>query len=387
MTRTEDRAASAALLRLLEQAVAAGASDLHLRPEAPALLRIHGQLTAATAEPLTPEQTEALVDAALGSERDRATFAEHGECDFALTGPGIGRFRGNAYRSRGNSCVVLRHVRESVPSPAELGLPEVVSSLAASPAGLVIIAGPTGSGKTTTLASMVDLINATRRCHILTIEDPIEFLHRDRLSTVSQREVHTDTESFGAALRAGLRQDPDVILVGEIRDIETLRTAMQAAETGHLVLASLHAKSAVDAVHRLVDLYPQAEQRQARLSLSESLRGIVCQRLALPLHGDVRIPVVEVLVGNGRVRDAIADADKTVLLSEIIAEGEYYGMRSMEQDLVRLVLAGDLSVDEAESIIGASSDLHVALKRAGYHSSARSIDSRSSSLQSAVHAS
>lgn len=382
MTRTEDTAADAALQRLLQQAVAAGASDLHLRPEAPALLRIHGQLTPATADPLTAEQTEVLVAAALGTQRDRETFAEHGECDFALTGPAIGRFRGNAYRSRGNACVVLRHVRESVPSPAELGLPKAVSELAASPAGLVIIAGPTGSGKTTTLASMVDLINGTRRCHILTIEDPIEFLHRDRIATVSQREVHTDTESFGAALRAGLRQDPDVILVGEIRDLETLRTAMQAAETGHLVLASLHAKSAVDAVHRLVDLYPQAEQRQARLSLSESLRGIVCQRLATPLHGQVRIPVVEVLVSNGRVRDAIADADKSVLLAEIIAEGDYYGMRSMEQDLVRLVLAGELSVSEAESILGASSDLHVALKRAGFATSARS-----ASVQSAVHAS
>jgi len=256
-------------------------------------------------------------------------------------------------------------VRESVPSPAELGLPPAVSELAATPAGLVIIAGPTGSGKTTTLASMVDTINASRRCHILTIEDPIEFLHRDRLATVSQREVHTDTDSFCAALRAGLRQDPDVILVGEIRDVETLRTAMQAAETGHLVLASLHAKSAVDAVHRLVDMYPHDEQRQARLSLSESLRGIVCQRLAASLRSDARIPVVEVLVSNGRVRDAIADPDKTLMLSEIIAEGDYYGMRTMEQDLVRLVMSGDLSVDEAESIIGTSSDLHVALKRAG----------------------
>jgi twitching motility protein PilT len=267
---------------------------------------------------------------------------------------------------RGTASMVLRHVREHVPTIDELGLPPVVTEFAGLQSGLVVVAGPTGSGKTTTLASLIDLVNRTRRCHILTIEDPIEFLHRDQLSTVSQREIHTDTEDFATALRSGMRQDPDVILVGEIRDLETLRTALQASETGHLVLASLHAKSAVDAVNRMIDMFPAGEQRQARAALAESLMGVVCQRLVAAQRHEGRLPVVEVLASNGRVRDAISDPEKTVLINEIIAEGEFYGMRTLEQDLVRLVLGGEISLEDAEGVVGQASDLHVALKRAGY---------------------
>lgn len=355
-----------ALVALLRLAVAQGASDLHIRAGGPPLLRISGRLHPVDHAPLSDDDAEALVLDALTLPRDRDMFLTHQECDFALQLDGVGRFRGNAYRMRGTASMVLRHVREHVPSIEELGLPSVVTEFAALQAGLVVVAGPTGSGKTTTLASLIDLVNRTRRCHILTIEDPIEFLHRDQLSTVSQREIHTDTEDFATALRSGMRQDPDVILVGEIRDLETLRTALQASETGHLVLASLHAKSAVDAVNRMVDMFPAGEQRQARAALAESLMGIVCQRLVAAQRHEGRLPVVEVLASNGRVRDAISDPEKTILISEIIAEGEFYGMRTLEQDLVRLVLGGEISLADAEGVIGQASDLHVALKRAGY---------------------
>lgn len=355
-----------ALVALLRLAVAQGASDLHIRAGGPPLLRISGRLHPVDHAPLSDDDAEALVLDALTLPRDRDMFLTHQECDFALQLDGVGRFRGNAYRMRGTASMVLRHVREHVPSIEELGLPSVVTEFAALQAGLVVVAGPTGSGKTTTLASLIDLVNRTRRCHILTIEDPVEFLHRDQLSTVSQREIHTDTEDFATALRSGMRQDPDVILVGEIRDLETLRTALQASETGHLVLASLHAKSAVDAVNRMVDMFPAGEQRQARAALAESLMGIVCQRLVAAQRHEGRLPVVEVLASNGRVRDAISDPEKTILISEIIAEGEFYGMRTLEQDLVRLVLGGEISLADAEGVIGQASDLHVALKRAGY---------------------
>ncbi len=355
-----------ALATLLRLAVDQGASDLHIRAGGPPLLRISGRLHPVDHPALSNDDAEALVLDALTLPRDREAFLAHQECDFALQLNGVGRFRGNAYRTRGTASMVLRHVREHVPTIEALGLPPVVTGFATLQAGLVVVAGPTGSGKTTTLASLIDLVNRTRRCHILTIEDPIEFLHRDQLSTVSQREIHTDTEDFATALRSGMRQDPDVILVGEIRDLETLRTALQASETGHLVLASLHAKSAVDAVNRMIDMFPAGEQRQARTALAESLMGIVCQRLVTAQRRDGRLPVVEVLASNGRVRDAINDPDKTIMLSEIIAEGEYYGMRTLEQDLVRMVIGGDITLADAEGVIGQVSDLHVALKRAGF---------------------
>lgn len=351
---------------LLRLAVAQGASDLHIRAGSPPLLRIAGRLHPVEHAALNADDAEALVLDALVLPRDREAFLGRQECDFALQVDGVGRFRGNAYRMRGTSSMVLRHVREHVPTIEELGLPSVVTEFAALQAGLVIVAGPTGSGKTTTLASLIDLVNRTRHCHILTIEDPIEFLHGDQLSTVSQREIHTDTEDFATALRSGMRQDPDVILVGEIRDLETLRTALQASETGHLVLASLHAKSAVDAVNRMIDMFPAGEQRQARAALAESLMGVVCQRLVAAQRREGRLPVVEVLSSNGRVRDAISDPEKTVLIGEILADGGFYGMRTLEQDLVRLVLGGEVSLEDAEGVIGQASDLHVALKRSGY---------------------
>lgn len=358
--------ASLTLRDLLVAAVAQGASDVHLRAGAVPLMRVSGDLWPYDLPALTSEQAEVLVLGSMPTDRDREGFRVNREADFAVTEEGIGRFRANAYWARGGAAMVLRHVKEVIPSFDELGLPPVVRDLAERSSGLVLVCGPTGSGKTTTLAAMIDHINATRRCHILTLEDPIEFLHQDQLATVSQRELHTDTLELSRALRAGMRQDPDVILVGEIRDVETMRTALQAAETGHLVLASLHAKSVVDAVNRVVDIFPKEEQRQARATMAESLQGVMCQHLVATAGHAGRTMVLEVAVATARVRDAIADADKTGLLEDIVTEGAYYGMRTFQQDAVRLVLEGQITVGEAEKVVPRSADFHVALRRAGF---------------------
>lgn len=354
------------LSSILLTAVRHGASDVHLRAGAAPMIRVSGDLLALDLPVLTDEEAEHLVLSALPGEREREEFLTDHECDFALSAPGIGRFRANAYRARGGAALVLRHVREDIPAMEELGVPTVARDLALRASGLVLVCGPTGSGKTTTLASMIDTINAERRCHILTIEDPIEFLHRDKRATVSQREVHTDTLSFARALRSGMRQDPDVVLVGEIRDAETMRTALQAAETGHLVLASLHARSVVDAIHRVIDIFPVEEQRQARASIAESLQGVLCQCLVAAQGGHGRALVTEVAVATPRVREAVADVEKSGALEDIVADGQYYGMHTFEQDAVRQVLAGRITVPEAEKVVPRSADLHVALRRAGY---------------------
>jgi twitching motility protein PilT len=351
---------------ILHTAVANGASDVHIRAGAPPLIRVSGDLWPLELPELTPVDTERIVLATLPTEGDRQAFLHDQECDCAVTEPGVGRFRVNAYRSRGAAAMVLRHVKEVIPSFEELGLPRVCHELALRPSGLVLVCGPTGSGKTTTLAAMVDAINTERRCHILTIEDPIEFMHNNKSSTVSQRELNTDTKEFGRALRSAMRQDPDVILIGEIRDAVTMQTALQAAETGHLVLASLHAKTVVDAINRVIDIFPPEEQRQARFSIAESLQGVLCQHLVKSARSDGRTMVMEIAVVTNRIREAIADADKTSGLQDIVSDGQYYGMRTFEQDAVRLVMSGDITVQEAEKVAGRPADLHVALRRAGF---------------------
>ncbi len=351
---------------ILHTAVSNGASDVHIRTGAPPIIRVRGDLWPLDIPELSAAEAEELVLAAMPSERDRQQFAEMHECDFAYTSTGIGRFRVNAYRTRGGAAMVMRHVKEVIPSFDELGLPRIAHDLALMPSGLVLVCGPTGSGKTTTLAAMVDAINSERRCHILTIEDPIEFLHRNQLATISQRELHTDTLQFARALRSGMRQDPDVILVGEIRDAETMRTALQAAETGHLVLASLHARTIVDAVNRVIDIFPVDEQRQARASIAESLQGIVCQHLVQSADGQGRTMVLEIAMATPRVREAIEDVEKTGTVQDIVADGQYYGMRTFEQDAIRLVMSGTITVEEAEKVVPRAADLHVALRRAGF---------------------
>ena len=362
------------LLRaILSSAVTHGASDIHIRAEAQPVLRVSGDLWPLEMDPLTPEQAESMVLAAMDSEREREEFLTEHECDFALADPGVGRFRVNAYRARGGAAMVLRHVKEDIPSIEDLGLPPVVKDLALRPSGLILVSGPTGSGKTTSLAAMIDVINSERRCHILTIEDPIEFMHNGKLATVSQREVNTDTLDFERALRSGMRQDPDVIFVGEIRDALTMRIALQAAETGHLVLATLHARTAADVVHRSLDLFPAEEQAQARTAIAESLEGVMSQRLVRSADGQGRRLVLEIGVGTTRLKDAIAHPAKTGDLEDIIADGEYYGMRTFQQEAVRLVLAGEITVREAELVVPRVSDLHLALRKAGFRAATEGV--------------
>lgn len=355
--------------RILSMAVEAGASDIHIRAGSQPLARLHGGLQALALPWISPQLAQDLVEVALPDSAAVTEIALGKDADFALTIPGIGRFRVNAFRSMGEYAMVLRHVSEVIPTPRELALPQAVIDMAGSKRGLVLVCGPTGSGKSTTLASLVGEINHTRNAHVLTIEDPVEFLHVSDQAVVSQREINTDVSSFAGALRSGMRQDPDVILLGEIRDNETMAIALQAAETGHLVLASLHAKSAVDAVLRALDLFPPDQQRLARTVLSEVLVGVVFQALIPAIDGNKRALVTEVMVGNSRVREAIAIPEKTSSLPEVLAESDFYGMHTTIQDLVRLVGLGQISVSEAAKNSPAEADFHVALKRSGYRGS------------------
>jgi len=346
-------------------AAQAGASDVHLRADSPPMLRVDGTLLAAQVPPLTATDIEFLVRAAVEQAGVADRYHADGEVDFALQFP-AGRFRANAYRARGTDAMVLRRVHTTIPDLAGLGLPSAVNELRRLEHGLVLVCGPTGSGKTTTLAALVGAVNADRACHILTIEDPIEFMHEDIKASISQREVHTDTRDFPRALRAGLRQDPDVILVGEIRDTETMRIALQAAQTGHLVLASLHANSVAESVNRCLDMFPVSEQAQARAVLAESLRAVLCQRLAPARDGHGRVVMTELGIGTTRLHEAIANPQASADIEEILREGDYYGMHTFEQSVQAAIMDGRISLEAGEAIVPRPADLHVALKRAGY---------------------
>jgi twitching motility protein PilT len=291
-------------------------------------------------------------------------FEAAGEIDFAYSLPGVGRFRVNVFRQRGSVSAVARTLRFGGPSFDEMGLPEVIRRLADEPRGLVLVTGPTGSGKTTTLAAMIEHLNHTRQSHIVTIEDPIEVLFRDEVASINQREVGSDTESFLSALRAALRQDPDVILIGEMRDTETVRTSLQAAETGHLVLSTLHTVDATETVNRVVDFFPPEQQGQIRLTLAGALKGIICQRLVRARDGGM-VPCHEVLVNTGRVAERISDADKTAEIHEVIAEGDYYGMCTFEQSLLQLVKDDKVAVDAAVSASSNPHDFSLQLQQSG----------------------
>jgi len=291
-------------------------------------------------------------------------FEAAGEIDFAYSLPGVGRFRVNVFRQRGSVSAVARTLRFGGPSFDEMGLPEVIRRLADEPRGLVLVTGPTGSGKTTTLAAMIEHLNHTRQSHIVTIEDPIEVLFRDEVASINQREVGSDTESFLSALRAALRQDPDVILIGEMRDTETVRTSLQAAETGHLVLSTLHTVDATETVNRVVDFFPPEQQGQIRLTLAGALKGIICQRLVRARDGGM-VPCHEVLVNTGRVAERISDADKTAEIHEVIAEGDYYGMCTFEQSLLQLVKDDKVAVDAAVSASSNPHDFILQLQQSG----------------------
>jgi twitching motility protein PilT len=344
---------------LLSEAVRREASDVHIKVGSPPYLRVDGLLYPLTDLPdVTPADTERVAFAIMPKARAEE-FLEKQEADFAYTVAGLGRFRANVFRQRGSVGMVLRRVLPGIPSFESLGLPPVVRRLAEEPRGLVLVTGPTGSGKTTTLAAMIDHINETMSKHIMTIEDPIEVLHPDKRSIVNQREIGTDTEDFHAALKRVLRQDPDVILIGEMRDPETVWAALSAAETGHLVFATLHTMSAMETISRIIDFFPPFQQQQIRMSLAASLRGVVSQRLVQRSDSKGRIPAMEVLVSTGRVFDKIADASQTHELEEIIEQGEYYGMQTFDQSLLALYEEGVITRRDALATATKTHDLRL----------------------------
>ena len=351
--------------RLLRRLADTDGSDLHMKVGSSPRLRVNGELIRLTDEPVVQSTDTEVIARAIMQTRTWEWFDTHHEADFAYSVQGLGRFRVNAFRQRGSAGLVFRRVRQGARSFEELNLPDVIRRLADEPRGLVLITGPTGCGKTTTLAAMIDHINRTRECHIVTIEDPIEVLHHDELAAINQREVGFDTDNFLVALRSALREDPDVILVGEMRDTETVATALTAAETGHLVLSTLHTIDSVETVNRIVDFFPANQQRQARISLAGALRGAVCQRLVPTADGSTRVPALEVMIVNGRVQQCIVDPDKTTDISQIIAEGEYYGMQTFDQSLVSLLEQGVIDLRAAMVTASNPHDLKVMLQQRG----------------------
>jgi twitching motility protein PilT len=348
---------------LLEAAVAKGASDLHVRPGSPPKIRVSGSLVPLHGQSLIPSEVEDMVLSTMAPDVAEK-FRRTNEADYALSVAGVGRFRVNTFRSRGSVGCVLRVLAHEPTSPADLGLPEIVQRLAVEPRGLVLVTGPTGSGKSTTLAAMVDVINSSRAVHVLTIEDPIEVMHRDKVASITQRELGTDTRDWATALRAAMRQDPDVMLIGEMRDPETVRAALSAAETGHFVLSTLHTTDATETVNRIVDFFPPHEQKQVRLGLAASLRGIICQRLVPRADGEGRICVMEIAVSTPRIAEAIADPDKTDTIADLVAEGGYSGMRTFDQHLLALVGEHTVSADVARAVASNPHDFSVMLRRA-----------------------
>ena len=340
-------------------------SDLHIKAGAPPRVRVDGVLRTLDDETyFSSEETLALAEEIM-PEKMRDVFEKNHEADFAYAVPGLGRFRTNAFMQRSSVALAMRRVRTNAATIAELGLPDVVRRLSEHHRGLVLVTGPTGSGKTTTLAAMVDHINHIRPCHIITIEDPVEYLHKDDLAAIEQREVGFDTESFTAAMRTILRQDPDVILIGEMRDPETVYTALTAAETGHLVFSTLHTTTATETINRIVDFFPPHQQGQIRVSLSGALTGTVCQRLIPRADGKGRVPALEVMVVNGRIQQAILDPLQTSDIDQIMVEGEYYGMQTFDQSLAMLLRDGTVDLREAMNAASNPHDLKVMLERMG----------------------
>jgi twitching motility protein PilT len=332
----------------LKIAVDAGASDLHLKVGSFPMMRVRGGLTPASDVKKLDHEDVVAMSAAVMSTSQRQKFKETQEVDLAYSVPGLGRFRCNIFQQRGTVGIVLRVIPMKIRTIDELGLPHVLKSIAEEERGLVLVTGTTGSGKSTTLAAMIDHINNTRSAHVMTVEDPIEFLHRDNMSMVNQREVAVDTRSFAQALRSALRQDPDVILVGEMRDFETIETGLLAAETGHLVFSTLHTLDATETINRIIAVFPPHQQKQIRLQLASVLKAVVSQRLMPKADGQGRAPAVEVMVSTAFIRDGIVDKEKTHLIHGAIAAGtSQYGMQTFDQSIFGLFKQGLVSYEEA----------------------------------------
>jgi len=333
---------------LLRLACGHAASDLHLKVGAFPVMRIGGELHPVQDAPrLKPEDTLDMAFSMM-SNRQKQRFKEVSEVDIGYGVSGLGRFRANIFQQRGTVSIVLRVIPDHTKSTAQLGLPSVIDKVAEERRGLILVTGATGSGKSTTLAAMIDTINSTRSGHIVTIEDPIEFLHRDKQSFVTQREVDVDTRSFADALRGALRQDPDVILVGEMRDHETIETALTAAETGHLVLSTLHTLDATETITRIVSSFPSHQQKSVRIQLAGILKAVISMRLVRAAKGAGRVPAIEVLVSTGTIRDHIINEEKTYMIREAIAAGtSQYGMQTFDQSLFQLLQSRLITQEEA----------------------------------------
>ncbi|MDT8441404.1 MAG: type IV pilus twitching motility protein PilT [Desulfuromonadales bacterium] len=336
------------LNEILSVGLKSNASDIHLKAGLPPIYRIDGTLRPLPKAPrISPEQTEQFCEDIM-SDLQREHFAKHMEVDLAYGVPGLGRFRVNAFTQRGSVSLVFRAIPFDIKSIDDLLLPPVIKKMCMANRGLILVTGATGSGKSTTLAAVIDYINANRKSHIVTIEDPIEFLHRDKKSIINQREIGSDTMGFQVALKSALRQDPDVILVGEMRDHETIETALMAAETGHLVLSTLHTIDATETVNRIISVFPPFQQRQMRIQLAAVLRGVVSMRLVPRVDGKGRVPAVEVMVASARVRKMIDDKELTKQLPDAIQQGyQSYGMQTFDQSLMSLLKRKLISFDEA----------------------------------------
>ena len=333
---------------LLKTAIDSGASDLHVKAGSYPMMRVRGALTPASEERRLEEADLATMTEALLSPDDRQRFEAEHEVDLAYSVPGLGRFRCSVFRQRGSVGLILRVIPAQIASLDALNLPKVLSNIAVEERGLVLLTGTTGSGKSTTLAALVDEINATRTAHIMTIEDPIEFVHRDNRALINQREIGSDTASFARALRSALRQDPDVILVGEMRDFETVETALLAAETGHLVLSTLHTLDATETINRIIAVFPPHQQQQIRIQLAGVLKAVISQRLIPAADGKRRVPAVEVLVSTPYIRDCIIDKEKTRLIPGAIAQGtSQYGMQTFDQSIFDLYERRLVSYEDA----------------------------------------
>ena len=357
---------------LLRVASSHGASDLHLKVGAFPVMRIAGELHSIADAPRLKQEDTLDMAFAMMSNRQKQRFKEVSEVDIGYGVSGLGRFRANIFQQRGTVSVVLRVIPDKTRNSAELGLPPIIDRITEERRGLILVTGSTGSGKSTTLAAMIDRINARRSGHIVTIEDPIEFLHKDKLAFVTQREVDVDTRSFAEALRGALRQDPDVILVGEMRDDETIETALTAAETGHLVLSTLHTLDATETVMRIVSSFPAHQQKSVRIQLAGILKAVVSMRLVRAAKGAGRVPAVEVMVSTALIRDYIINEEKTYLIREAIAAGaSQYGMQTFDQSLFHLVQAGLITMEEA--LHNASNPDEFKMRSAGILSSEQAI--------------
>jgi twitching motility protein PilT len=364
--------------KIIKAAVDRGASDLHIKAGDVFRARIDGKLVPLTKQRLTPDQTKAIALRLIPTEEDRARIDKIRDYDCSWGMPGIGRFRVNILRQRSSFMIVMRVIPFDIPTFESLHLPAVLAQVAAAERGMILVTGVTGSGKSSTMAAIIHHINQTQQRHILTLENPIEFLHRDISCSVTQREIGTDTDDFRMGLRAALRQDPDVVLIGEMRDSETIDTAMKAADTGHVLISTLHTPDAVTTVNRIISMFPPEEQEIARLRLSEALHAVVSQRLLPRADGHGRVVALEVLICTEIARDMIKDQERTAELPDYIGDSrEKYGMQTFDQHLMDLVRDGAVTYETA---VGAASD------RADFERQARSLRRRAAAAQPAAAA-